>query len=113
MQISRLERILDDNTGEISDDKCKITATMISTAQSDISSAKEGHLRDVVLIAAGNKQEHQEIATYGTLRNWAMVLGEVEHAKTLEKSLEEEKGADKVLNSLSEQINVTAPVASR
>ena len=111
MQVARLERILDQNTGETSDSKCKITAALVSGAQSDISSAKEGALRDVVLISSGNQVEHHEMAMYGTLRNWAMILGEQEHAKILEKSLEEEKNADKVLTALSQQINVAAPVA--
>ena len=111
MQVARLERILDQNTGETSDTKCKITAALVSGAESDISSAKEGALRDVVMIASGNQVEHHEMAMYGTLRNWAMILGEQEHAKLLEKSLEEEKNADKVLTALSEQINVAAPVA--
>ena len=64
-----------------------------------------------MLIEAGNRTEHNEIAAYGTLRSWAMILGEPEHAKLLEKSLDEEKNADKVFTALSEQINVTAPVA--
>ena len=110
MQVSRLERILDQNTGEASDTKCKVTAALVSNAQADISSAKDGAMRDVVLIASGNQVEHHEMAMYGTLRNWAMILGETDHAKLLEMSLEEEKGADTMLTKLSEQINVQAPV---
>ena len=110
MQVARLERILDQNTGEISDTKCKITAALVSGAESDASSAKEGAMRDVVLIASGNQVEHHEMAMYGTLRNWAMILGEQDHAAILAKSLEEERNADKVLSALSEQINVAAPV---
>ena len=109
--ISRLERILTDNTGDASTSKCKITAALVSGAQSDINSANELQIRDVVLIASGNQVEHHEIAIYGTLRNWAIILGEQQHAQLLEKTLEEEKNADKVLTKLSEQINVNAPVA--
>lgn len=109
--VSRLERILDENSGEHETSKCKITAALVSGAQSDISSAKDDHVRDVVLIASGNQVEHHEIAMYGTLANWAMILGETAHAQLLEKTLEEEKNADKVLTKLSEQINVAAPVA--
>ena len=47
----------------------------------------------------------------GTLRNLAIILGEAEHAALLDKTLEEEKHADKVLTELSEQVNVAAPVA--
>ena len=109
--VSRLERILEDTTGESDDSKCKITATLISEAQSDISSAKDTQIRDVVLIAAGNQLEHHEMALYGTLRNWALILGEQKHAEILQKTLEEEKAADKLLTKLSEQINVAAPVS--
>ena len=109
--VSRLERILNENTGETSDSKCKITSALISGAQSDISSAKDEQIRDVVLISSGNQIEHHEMAMYGTLRNWAMILGEQKHAELLEKTLEEEKSADKILTKLSEQINVAAPVA--
>ncbi len=112
MQVARLERILDDDTGESSDTKCKITAALISGAEADTSSAKDTQLRDVVLIASGNQVEHHEIAMYGTLKNWALVLGEAEHAKLFDKSLEEEKNADKVLTALAQQINVTAPVGT-
>ena len=109
--VSRLESILNENTGETSDSKCKITAALISGAQSKISSAKDEQIRDVVLIAAGNEIEHHEIANYGTLINWAMILGEQKHAELLSKTLEEEKTADKLLTKLADQINVAAPVA--
>ena len=111
MQMARLERVVDQSTGETSDSKCKITAALISGAESDISSSKNGALRDVVMIAAANRLEHDEIAAYGTLKNWAMILGEQEHAAVLDKTLEEEKNADKVFTALAQQINVEAPVA--
>lgn len=109
--VSRLERILQETKGSTSDAKCKITSALISGAQSDISSAGDDQIRDVVLISSGNQVEHHEIAMYGTLRNWALILGEQKHAELLATTLEEEKAADKLLTKLSEQINVAAPVA--
>lgn len=109
--VSRLERILQENEGDVSTTKCKVTATLIAEAGSQASDAKDQTLRDVVLIAAGNQVEHHEIAIYGTLRNMAIILGEADHAAILDKTLDEEKHADKVLTELSEQINVAAPVA--
>jgi ferritin-like metal-binding protein YciE len=109
--INRLDRIMRDNDGEASTSKCKVTAALISEGSSSAKDAKDQTLRDVVLIAAGNQVEHHEIAIYGTLRNMAIILGEAEHAALLDKTLEEEKHADKVLTELSEQINVAAPVA--
>jgi ferritin-like metal-binding protein YciE len=109
--VSRLERIMRDNDGEASTSKCKVTAALISEGSSSAKDAKDQTLRDVVLIAAGNQVEHHEIAIYGTLRNMAIILGEAEHAALLDKTLDEEKHADKVLTELSEQINVAAPVS--
>jgi ferritin-like metal-binding protein YciE len=109
--ISRLERILDQLEGEVEESKCKVTATLISTAESDVKDTKDKNLRDVVLIAAGNQVEHHEIAVYGTLRTWAEVLGEDAAAKLLQKTLSEEEKADKLLSQLAAKINVEAPVA--
>ena len=48
-------------------------------------------------IAAAQKIEHYEIATYGTLRQFAETLGLTEAVRLLEQTLEEEKSADKKL----------------
>jgi ferritin-like metal-binding protein YciE len=109
--VARLERILDAAEGEANESKCKVTAALISGAESDIKDAANDSIRDVVLIAAGNQVEHHEIAVYGTLRTWAEVLGEDEDAAILDKTLAEEEAADELLTSLAEEINVEAPVA--
>ena len=109
--ISRLERILDQRNGEVDDSKCKVTAALISEAESSVGDTANEGVRDVLLIAAGNQVEHHEIAIYGTLRTWALVLGENEDASLLEKTLDEEEKADETLTKLSQQINVAAPVA--
>ena len=109
--ITRLERILSARAGETSDATCKVTSSLISSAESNVSDAANESIRDVILIAAGNQVEHHEIAVYGTLRTWAEVLGENEDAAILEKTLDEEENADELLTQLSQQINVEAPVA--
>ena len=111
MHISRLERILDIEEGEDNELKCKVTAALISSAESEISDAANEGIRDVILIAAGNQVEHHEIAIYGTLRTWAAILGEDDDVLLLEKTLDEEEQADEVLTELSQEINVEAPVA--
>jgi ferritin-like metal-binding protein YciE len=109
--VMRLQAILDAAEGEANEAKCKVTAALISEAESQIKDAANEEIRDVVLIAAGNQVEHHEIAIYGTLRTWAELLGESEHAAILDKTLEEEENADAVLTELSERLNVAAPVA--
>jgi ferritin-like metal-binding protein YciE len=109
--ISRLERILDATQGEVNDSKCKITAALISSAESAIGDAANESIRDVMLIAAGNQVEHHEIAVYGTLRTWAEILGNAQDAQLLDKTLGEELRADEILTHLSHQVNIAAPVA--
>jgi len=110
MHVARLERILDEVEGEENESHCKVTSGLISAADSAIGDAENDGIRDVILIAAGNAVEHHEIAIYGTLRTWAEVLGETEHAQILEKTLQEEKNADELLTQLAQQINVEAPL---
>jgi ferritin-like metal-binding protein YciE len=107
-QISRLERILGRNLGDVSDSKCKVTAALIAEGSSTASDAKDDGLRDVVLLAAGNQVEHHEIAVYGTLVNLATLLGKTQDATLLKQTLQEEKHADALLTSLAEQVNVEA-----
>jgi ferritin-like metal-binding protein YciE len=109
--VIRLERILDAAQGEATESKCKVTAALISSAESEIGDAANDSIRDVILIAAANQIEHHEIAIYGTLRTWAEVLGNHLDAQLLDKTLSEEEHADELLNRLAQQINVAAPVA--
>jgi ferritin-like metal-binding protein YciE len=112
LHVARLERILDVQEGEQNETKCKVTAALISGAESDISDADNEAIRDVILIAAGNQVEHHEIAVCGTLRTWAAILGEDEDVVVLEKTLDEEEQAEELLTELSREINVGAVAAA-
>jgi ferritin-like metal-binding protein YciE len=59
---------------------------------------------DAGIIAAAQKVEHYEIASYGTVRTFATLLGEEEAADLLQQTLDEEGEADKRLNELAEEI---------
>ena len=65
-------------------------------------SAKPGALQDAMLITAAQKVEHYEIATYGTARTYAQVVGERAVARLLEQTLKEEKDTDKKLTRIAE-----------
>jgi ferritin-like metal-binding protein YciE len=58
--------------------------------------------RDAAIIAAAQKVEHYEIATYGTLRAYAKLLGMDEAYDLLTDTLEEEREADTGLTELAE-----------
>src|SRR5258706_14242356 len=67
-----------------------------------------GEVKDAAIIGAAQKVEHYEVAGYGTVRAFAELLGEDEHATLLQQTLEEEKQADEKLTQLAEQINPKA-----
>ena len=75
---------------------------------------EEGPMRDAGIIAAGQKIEHYEIASYGTLQTFATTLGLTEAAELLELTLEEEKTADETLTEVAMSVvNVKALEASK
>lgn len=63
------------------------------------------------LLATAQKIEHYEMASYGSARDWAKVLGLTKHAELLQKTLEEEKHADEFLSTISQRTNTTAATA--
>lgn len=107
-QTQRLNGILQDLTGDNDDKKCSITAELISAGESTIKATNDPAVRDAAIIAGAQKIEHFEIASYGTARSWAQILGEMGHAQLLEQTLKEEEHADKVLTNVSEQRNAEA-----
>jgi ferritin-like metal-binding protein YciE len=63
---------------------------------------------DAALIGAAQRVERYEIAAYGTVSEFAKLLGENEHVSLLEETLQEEKETDEKLTSLAKDINSQA-----
>ncbi|MOA44059.1 hypothetical protein D3C78_1662870 [compost metagenome] len=59
-------------------------------------------VRDVCIINCLQKVEHYEIASYGTLKTLAIVLGHPQAADLLEQTLNEEKNADAIFSTIAE-----------
>lgn len=75
---------------------------LIEEANEVIESTEKNEVRDVALIAAAQKVEHYEIASYGTLATLAEnQLGYRKAAKLLKETLEEEKATDIKLTDLA------------
>jgi len=81
---------------------CDAMKGLLDEGQELISSGTPGALLDAMLITAAQKVEHYEIATYGTVRTYARVIGETAVARLLDQTLKEEKAADKKLTSIAE-----------
>ncbi|RRB09320.1 YciE/YciF ferroxidase family protein [Larkinella rosea] len=109
-QVARLEQVFEAVGQKASAKKCDAMAGLIEEAEGLIEDTKEGSLtRDVALISAAQKVEHYEIASYGTLRTLANVLGYPQAVDLLEQTLAEEKKTDVLLTEIAEgSINESA-----
>ena len=89
--------------------KCEAMDGLIQEAEDIMNESDEGVMRDAGIISAGQKVEHYEIATYGTLRTFAKTLGLTEAVSLLDETLQEERAADEKLTEIAESsINVDA-----
>jgi ferritin-like metal-binding protein YciE len=89
--------------GEKADGKtCEAMKGLLEEGQELMDGADTGALRDAMMITAAQKVEHYEIATYGTVRTYAQLLGEKNVAQLLIQNLKEEKAADKKLTRIAE-----------
>jgi len=88
---------------------CKAMKGIIEEGQEVMSEDAEEDVMDAALIAAAQKVEHYEIASYGTLCTYAELLGLQDAKKLLGQNLDEEKKTDELLTELAERlINVEA-----
>lgn len=89
--------------------KCVGMQNLIKEGDEMITEAEDAATRDAVMIAAAQKVEHYEMASYGTVRSWANLLGKHDVASLLEQTLAEEKEADEKLTSIAEgMVNAAA-----
>jgi ferritin-like metal-binding protein YciE len=101
--VSRLEDVFDAIEEKAVAKKCEAMAGLIKEGDEIVSETEKGTFtRDAGIISAAQKIEHYEIASYGTLRTLANVLGYKEAAELLEATLEEEKTADGMLTQIAE-----------
>ncbi|HET6556062.1 MAG TPA: ferritin-like domain-containing protein [Prolixibacteraceae bacterium] len=107
-QVRRVEEVFKALRMKAEAKKCVAMEGLLKEAQEVMKSTEEGVVRDAGIIAAAQKVEHYEIASYGTLHSFAALLGEDEAASLLEQTLNEEKEADANLTAVSEAINIEA-----
>ena len=111
--LAKVETLLRDvNNGEADTSTCKAISALVTEAEDNIKDAADSTIRDITLIASAQQVEHHEIAVYGTLRNWAELLGLDSQAAILQSILDEEKSADETLSELSDALNIAAEPVS-
>ncbi|RRQ46074.1 ferritin-like domain-containing protein [Chryseobacterium sp. SC28] len=100
--VSRLEECFESLGKKAQAKKCDAMQGLIEEAESIIKETEPGTVRDAGIIAASQKVEHYEIATYGTLAAFAKILEEETSLKNFLATLEEEKKCDELLTKLAD-----------
>ncbi len=107
--INRLEQIFETIGKKAVAVKCEAMAGLMKEAEEIMDECEKGAMRDAGIISAAQKAEHYEIATYGTLRQFAQTLGLKAVVSLLKTTLSEEKAADAKLTEVAvTAINVDA-----
>lgn len=101
-QIERIDQMIEQEPAiKIKRMKCVAMEGLIEEANEVIESTEKNEVRDAALIAAAQKVEHYEIASYGALVTLAEQLGYQKAVKLLAQTLEEEKATDLKLTDLA------------
>ncbi len=100
--VNRLETVFRELGQEPSRKSCKGLEGIIDEGESIAKEFRDNSALDAALIEAGQKVEHYEITSYGTLCSWAEQLGNMRVANLLKENLSEEKTTDERLTSLAE-----------
>jgi ferritin-like metal-binding protein YciE len=108
-QVEKLEQVFELLEKKPVAKKCEGMAGLIKEGEEIMKDTEKGPQRDAGIISAGQKVEHYEIASYGTLRTFAETLGLGDAAAILSEILEEEKNADQTLTEVAvTAVNVEA-----
>jgi ferritin-like metal-binding protein YciE len=107
-RLAEVFRMIDKNTSTV---KCDAMEGLIAEASAIMEDCEKSPKCDAGIIAAAQKIEHYEIASYGILREFAETLGLLEAENLLLETLNEEKAADQKLTEIAVKVvNMDAAV---
>jgi ferritin-like metal-binding protein YciE len=101
--VARVEQVFELMGKKAQAKKCEAMEGLTKEAETIVEETEKGSMtRDAGIIVAAQKVEHYEIATYGSLVQLALTLGQEEVAGILRETLEEEKQTDENLTMIAE-----------
>jgi len=100
--VSRLEQCLELLNESTRGPKCKGMEGLLEEGKELFEEEVDPEVLDAGIIAAAQRVEHYEIAGYGTVCEYARIMGHDDVRQLLQSTLEEEKEADVLLTSLAE-----------
>lgn len=104
LHVERLRQILGSAPAPDDPVECACMRSLIAECRAATTRIPGSHVRDAALITAGQRIEHWEIAGYGCVRTFAILLGEAQAARLLQTTLDEEAMADLTLTGLAEAL---------
>jgi ferritin-like metal-binding protein YciE len=107
--VKRLEQVFQMLGKQAKSVNCPAIDGIIEEAEDVTGEVEDKDVLDAAIIAAAQAVEHYEITRYGSLIAWANRLGRADVAQVLDKTLSEEKAADKKLTSVADsKVNLRA-----
>lgn len=100
--VKRLEQVFQLHGAKPKGVDCPAIDGIIEEAEEIAGNVADHEVLDAAIIAAAQAVEHYEMTRYGTLVAWARQLGRDDCAAILQKTLDEEKAADKKLTVMAE-----------
>ena len=102
-QIERIDQVVEKTGLRLKRMKCVAMEGLIEEGQELIDEIEKGAVLDAGLVAAAQKVEHYEIASYGSLCAIGKQLGHDEAVELLAQTLEEEKATDLKLSKFAQR----------
>lgn len=101
-QKERVQQLMQNMDIKAGGKTCKAMQGLIEEGDEMAKNRGDSDAVDAGIVAAAQKVEHYEMATYGSLRTWAQTLGENDAARVLQEILDEESEANETLTQIAE-----------
>lgn len=98
----RLEAVFQKLGKEKDTNKNHIAVAMIDEVENMISNTDASAVRDAALIVAANQQQAYRVASYGSLKSYAKLIGKSDAVAELDRSVEDSKDGDKKFTAIGE-----------
>jgi ferritin-like metal-binding protein YciE len=103
-QVERLEQVFERLGRPAKANTCEGMKGLIAEGKEAMEEKASQPFGDIAIIAAAQKVEHYEIASYGTARALAEMTDDADVADLLQQSLDEEKEADEKLTEVTQNL---------
>ena len=99
--VKRLEQVFEELEEKPKGKTCRAMKGLIEEGSEILQQEGEESILDAGIIVAAQKVEHYEIASYGSVRTFAHLLGQNKAAELLQTTLDEESETNELLNRLA------------